>query len=108
MYTREVSEIFNVGWPDPDWIKGFSVAIRPLVELDPEFVSEVMTTESVPGIDPKLGRNTFDKTRLQQLKDMTQLIVIRNVVHCGKPNSRMHEFALASLDYRLDVLLGQG
>lgn len=106
MYTREISEIFHVGWPDPEWIRGFSVAIKPVVELDPEVVQQIMTTEDLPGIERHLRRNNFDDTHLHQLTDRTELIVVRgDTAHCGMPTSRMHQLALDSLNLRLNVLL---
>ena len=108
MYTREISEIFHIGWPDPDWIKGFSVAITPYVKIDPLKIQEVMTTEEISGIEPLLARNNFDSTHLTRIGDASRLTVVRgDRFHCGMLNSPMHGYALASLNFRLDTLLNE-
>ncbi len=105
MYTKEISEIFHVGWPDPDWIKGFSVVIRPLVKIDSASVQDVMTTEDIPDAERVIARNNFDIALLYQDPEQSRLLVVRGTSHCGMPGSRMHENALESLNFRLDMLL---
>lgn len=105
MYTREITEIFHVGWPDPDWIKGFSVVIKPLIEIDKVTAQDIMTTEDIPDAERVIARNNFDSTQLIQETDQSRLLVVRGTSHCGMPGSRMHENALESLNFRLDMLL---
>lgn len=104
MYTREITEIFHVGWPDPDWIKGFSVVIRPLLEIDLATVNDVMTAEDIPDVERVIACNNFDSAQLNQESEQSRLLVVRATSHCGTPGSRMHENALNSLNFRLDML----
>lgn len=105
MYTVETAEVFHQGWPDPDWVRGFVVVIKPLVHLRPDIVYDTLTSSEIEDMDSSLTRITFEDNYVRLNDESTNIYAGTDTLHYGKPGSRMHDRARMSLDTRIGFLL---